>query len=80
MEELHGQGLSRLGRHGHFPAVGREWHPDGGEGEGGVCYRGLTLGLDPKPGAFSWLNELCAKDNFKVSLRQTWASEGCPHL
>lgn len=43
---------------------------------GGVCYRGLALGLGPKPGAFSGLTELFAEDNFKESLRQTWASEG----
>lgn len=81
MKELQGQGLSRLGGHGHFPAVGRERHPDGGKSGwgclgGGVCYRGLALGLGPKPGAFSGLTELFAEDNFKVSLRQTWASEG----
>lgn len=43
VEELQGQGLSRLGRHGHFPAVGRERHPDGGKGERGVFASGASL-------------------------------------
>lgn len=47
VKELQGQGLSRLGGHGHFPAVGRERHPDGGKSGwgclGGVFATGASL-------------------------------------